>query len=129
MDNWPLMDVLPLLAEAAAAPEGGGGGGALPFDLPFFVPLILIGVLFYFMLIRPERKMSAQMADMLKTLMKNDHVVTIGGIYGTVVNVNEGSDVVTIRVDENTNAKLRVRRSAISAIVKDDETPAKEETA
>jgi len=129
MDNWPLIDVLPLLAEAAAAPEGGGGGGALPFDLPFFVPLILIGVLFYFMLIRPERKKSAQMADMLKTLKKNDHVVTIGGIYGTVVNVNEGSDVVTIRVDENTNAKLRVRRSAISAIVKDDETPAKEETA
>lgn len=129
MDNWPLIDVLPLLAEAAAAPEGGGGGGAMPFDLPFFVPLILIGVLFYFMLIRPERKKSAQMADMLKTLKKNDHVVTIGGIYGTVVNVNEGSDVVTIRVDENTNAKLRVRRSAISAIVKDDETPAKEETA
>lgn len=128
MDNWPLIDVLPLLAEAAAAPEGGGGGG-MPFDLPFFVPLILIGVLFYFMLIRPERKKSAQMADMLKTLKKNDHVVTIGGIYGTVVNVNEGSDVVTIRVDENTNAKLRVRRSAISAIVKDDETPAKEETA
>lgn len=129
MDNWPLIDVLPLLAEAAAAPEGGGGGGGMPFDLPFFVPLILIGVLFYFMLIRPERKKSAQMADMLKTLKKNDHVVTIGGIYGTVVNVNEGSDVVTIRVDENTNAKLRVRRSAISAIVKDDETPAKEETA
>src|SRR5690606_23573643 len=103
MDNWPLIDVLPLLAEAAAAPEGNGGNGALPFDLPFFVPLILIGVLFYFMLIRPERKKSAQMADMLKTLKKNDHVVTIGGIFGTVVNVNEGSDVVTIRVDENTN--------------------------
>jgi preprotein translocase subunit YajC len=128
MDNWPLINVLPLLAEAAAAPEGGEGGG-MPFDVPFFLPLILIGVLFYFMLIRPERKKSAQMADMLKNLKKNDRVVTIGGIYGTVVNVNEGSEVVTIRVDENTNAKLRVRRSAISAIVKDDETPAKEETA
>ena len=81
------------------------------------------------MLIRPERKKSAEAADMLKTLKKNDHVVTVGGIYGTVVNVQEGSDVVTIRVDENTNAKLRIRRSAISAIVKDEGSPGKEEPA
>lgn len=102
-----------LLAEGEAAPAGG-------FDPSFLLPMVLIGVLFYFMLIRPERKKSAEAADMLKGLKKNDHVVTIGGIFGTVVNVQDGSDVVTLRVDENTNAKLRVRRSAISAIVKDD---------
>jgi preprotein translocase subunit YajC len=115
---------LSLLAQAA-----GDARPANPFDLSFFFPIILIGILFYFMLIRPERKKSAAIADLLKGLKKNDHVVTVGGIYGTVVNVSEGSDIVTIRVDENTNAKLRVRRSAISAIVKDDETPGKEEVA
>jgi preprotein translocase subunit YajC len=117
---------LSLLAEAAG--EGRPASGS-PFDLSFFFPIILIGILFYFMLIRPERKKSAAVADLLKGLKKNDHVVTIGGIYGTVVNVSDGSDIVTLRVDENTNAKIRIRRSAISAIVKDDEKPGKEEEA
>jgi preprotein translocase subunit YajC len=115
-----LLSMAPLLAQAEgaaepAAPAGGGAGG-----YSILLPMVIIGVLFYFMLIRPERKKQADMADLLKGLKKNDHVVTIGGIYGTVVNVQEGSDVITIRVDENTNAKLRLRRSAISAIVKDD---------
>jgi preprotein translocase subunit YajC len=126
--------LLPLLAEAAeaggdaaggGAAGGGGGGEGFP---TFFIPVLLIGILFYFMLIRPERKKSAEQQDMLKGLKKNDHVVTIGGIYGTVVNVNEAAETVTIRVDENSNAKLRLRRSAISAIVK-DEPPSKEEPA
>lgn len=117
---------LSLLAEAAG--EGRPPGGS-PFDLSFFFPIILIGILFYFMLIRPERKKSAAVADLLKGLKKNDHVVTIGGIYGTVVNVSDGSDIVTLRIDENTNAKMRIRRSAISAIVKEDEKQGKEEDA
>jgi preprotein translocase subunit YajC len=124
--------LFPLLAEAAeAGGDAAGGGGAAGGEggFPtFFIPVLLIGILFYFMLIRPERKKSAEQADMLKGLKKHDYVVTIGGIYGTVVNVNEGQDIVTIRVDENTNAKLDVRRSAISAIVKDSsgkEEPAK----
>lgn len=125
MDIGPVIGIALLAQGEGAAPPAAGS----PFDISFFFPVILIGILFYFMLIRPERKKSAAMADLLKGLKKNDHVVTIGGIYGTVVNVSEGSDVVTIRVDENTNAKLRIRRSAISAIVKDDETPAKEEGA
>lgn len=123
MQNWLVMNVT-LWAEAGAAKPGSPFG-----DISFFFPVIMIGILFYFMLIRPERKKSAEAADMLKTLKKNDHVVTVGGIYGTVVNVQENSDIITIRVDENTNAKLRVRRSAISGIVKDDESPGKEENA
>jgi preprotein translocase subunit YajC len=115
-----------LLAEAAG---GGGKPAGTPFDITFFLPILVIGILFYFMLIRPERKKSADAADMLKQLKKNDRVVTVGGIYGTVVNVSEGSETVTIRVDENTNAKLRVRRSAITAIVKDDDAAGKEEVA
>jgi preprotein translocase subunit YajC len=119
MESWLTSLLMPLVAQAnkgnAQAPPAG-------FDFTFFLPMILIGVLFYFMIMRPERKRSAGQQEMLKALKKNDHVVTIGGIFGTVVNVQENSDIVTIRVDENTNAKLRVRRSAISSVVKDDET-------
>lgn len=120
-----VLDVMlaPLLAqEGGAAPDSG-------FNPGFLLPMVLIGILFYFMLIRPERKKSAEAADMLKTLKKNDHVITIGGIYGTIVNIQDGTDVVTVRVDDNNNTKLRLRRSAISAIVKDEPAPAKEDTA
>lgn len=121
MQDWLATNLIPLVAQAE------GGEAAPGLDLPFFVPVIIIGILSYFLLIRPERKRSAETADLLKSLKKNDHIVTIGGIYGTIVNVQEGSDTITIRVDENTNTKLRIRRSAVSAIVKDDDGEKKEE--
>src|SRR5690554_3727878 len=120
MQDWLATNLIPLVAQAE------GGEAAPGLDLPFFVPVIIIGILLYFLLIRPERKRSAETADLLKSLKKNDHIVTIGGIYGTIVNVQEGSDTITIRVDENTNTKLRIRRSAVSAIVKDDDGEKKE---
>jgi preprotein translocase subunit YajC len=119
MESWLTSLLMPLVAQANKGPAQAPPAG---FDFTFFLPMILIGVLFYFLIMRPERKRRAGQQEMLKQLKKNDHVVTIGGIYGTVVNVQENSDTVTIRVDENTNAKLRVRRSAISSVVKDDET-------
>ena len=55
---------------------------------------------------------------MLEALQKNDRVVTIGGIYGVVVNAAKGTEDVMIRVDESSNTKLRVLRSAISRVVR-----------
>ncbi len=66
--------------------------------LPSFAPLIAIGVLFYVMLIRPERRKQAAVRSMLDDLKKNDRVVTIGGIRGTVVSVRREIDEVTIKV-------------------------------
>ena len=51
---------------------------------PLF-PFLMIAVLFYLLMIRPERRKRAELAEMLQNLKKNDRVVTIGGIYGTVV--------------------------------------------
>jgi preprotein translocase subunit YajC len=99
---------------AAAADESGGLWGLLAG--PMF-PLIVIFVLFYFMLIRPERRRRATLNQMLDNLKKNDRVVTAGGIVGTVVNVQKGSEEVTIKVDESTNTKLRVVRSSIARVV------------
>jgi preprotein translocase subunit YajC len=88
----------------------------------WWVPLLIIGVLFYFMLIRPEKRKRAELNEMLRNLKKNDRVVTIGGIHGTIVNVQEGSEEVTIRVDENTNTRLRVQRNSVAQVVTAKET-------
>jgi len=83
--------------------------------------VILIGVLFYLMLIRPEHRKRAELKTMLESIKKNDQVVTIGGLKGSIVNVQKDSDEVTIKVDETNNTKLRVLRSAIARVISDDQ--------
>lgn len=87
------------------------------------LPLIIIlGALFYFVLIHPERKRRRQHDQMLKSLKKNDRVLTVSGIYGTVVNVNNNNaGDITIKVDESSNAKLRITRSSIGQILTEGE--------
>ncbi len=96
-------------------------------SLTSLLPFIMIGLLFYFMLIRPERKKRADTVLMLENMKKNDRVITIGGIHGVVVNVQKDSDEVTLRVDDSNNTKLRVLRSAISRIVSDGDGTDKNE--
>ena len=99
------------------AAEGNPPGGGM---LTMLMPLLLIGVLFYFMLIRPEKRKQADVQRMQQGLKKNDRVLTIGGIIGVVVNTQQGSDEVTLRVDDTTNTRIRVVRSAISRIFSAD---------
>lgn len=110
----------PLLAQEPAAPSFLEELLRGPWPL-----LLLLGVMFYLILIRPERRKRAEMSKMLEELKKNDRVVTIGGIYGTVVNVQKGSEDVTLRVDENNNTRMRVLRSAISRVVTDTDAETK----
>ncbi|MDD5236985.1 MAG: preprotein translocase subunit YajC, partial [Candidatus Omnitrophica bacterium] len=63
------------------------------------LPLILIFVIFYFLLIRPQKQREKEHQKMLNSVAKNDDVITSGGIHGTVVNVKDKT--VIIRVDEN----------------------------
>ncbi|MDP2942939.1 MAG: preprotein translocase subunit YajC [Candidatus Omnitrophota bacterium] len=79
-----------------------------------FLPLILIFVVFYFLLIQPQRKQKKQHEQMIKNLGKNDEVVTSGGIHGTILNVKETT--VVLRVDDN--AKLEVEKYSIAAVTK-----------
>jgi len=75
-----------------------------------FLPMILIFVVFYFFLIRPQRKKDKQVKDMLANLKHGDRVCTIGGIYGTIVNIKD--DTITLSVG-NDNVKLVFARWAI----------------
>lgn len=113
------------LAVAAAlfaqdAPEGGAAPDAGQSMAMSLLPFVAIFVVFYFLMIRPQRREQARRQDMLSAVKKNDRVVTAGGIYGVVTNVNRDSDEVTIRVDETTNTKLRITLSSIARIAGDE---------
>ncbi len=81
----------------------------------WWLPLLAVGVLFYFMMIRPQRREQAKRQSLLDALKKNDKVVTIGGIIGTIAAIAPDSDEVTIKVDDNT--RIRFRRSSIQQVI------------
>ena len=88
------------------------------------IPLVMTMLLMYLLLMRPEQKKRKEMEKLLAGIKKNDHVVTVGGIYGTVVAAAADSRFVTIRVDDSTGTKLKVLRSAISHVGAPDEAEA-----
>ena len=99
-----------------AAQEQGPAGGL--FGMLW--PLLAIGLLFWFLLIRPQQREKKQREGMLSELKKSDRVVTAGGIYGVVTNVHREADEVTIKVDEAANVKLRVTVGSIARILIDE---------
>lgn len=102
-----------LFADGAKEPLGG-------MITQILVMVVPIGVIFWFLIIRPQRKEAAKRQEMIGAIKKNDRVVTIGGIYGVVTNVQSDKGKVTIRVDDN--AKLEVAQSAIARIVIGDDS-------
>ena len=82
--------------------------------LPSHVPLTIIAVMFYMLMMAPLRRERQQHVSMLEGLKKNDNVVTIGGLKGTVTNVKDNE--VTLRVDDSNNTRIRVLKSSISRI-------------
>ncbi len=78
-----------------------------------FLPIVAIGLVFYFLVIAPANKQRKKTQEMLSALQKGDRVLTTGGIYGTVQGV-EG-EVVYLKIAEN--VKVKVARSAISGVV------------
>jgi preprotein translocase subunit YajC len=106
-----------LLAEDAPQPAEGQAGSGLLNMLVWFVP---IGFLFWFLLIRPQRQEQARRQALLSAVKPNDRVITAGGIYGVVTNVHREADVVTIKVDESNNTKLRVSLGAIARVLPEE---------
>ncbi len=120
-----------LFAQDAAAPAGGAGKDAAAADggflggFGFFIPVIGALILFYFLMMRPEQKKRSELQELLKNLKKNQHVETVGGIHGVVANVQER--YVTVRIDDATNTKIKVLRSAIARVVTNDDMKTSEE--
>lgn len=93
---------------AQATPPGGSGW-------PLMLLFGLMFVIMYFFILRPQRKKEQERKAMLSRVRKNDHVVTTGGIHGVVVSVKENE--LLVRVDDTKDVKLRIDRSAISALI------------
>ncbi len=95
---------------------GAPAGGEQPNPLAMFLPLVLIFIVFYFFIIRPQKKKEDVRKKMIEAVKKGDRVVTIGGLHGSIAQVDEAS--VLLQVD--TNTKLRVEKSAIANVVTKD---------
>jgi preprotein translocase subunit YajC len=102
-----------------AADQAAGGGSAFGWlsILTLWVPIIL---LFYWLLIRPQRQEQAKRQAMLAALKKNDRVIAAGGIYGVVADIDREANRVTVKVDETTNTRLRVTLSSVIPILQDE---------
>lgn len=115
------MTLFELLAQATQ--PTGTGSGAAPPDMFFrtIFPLLLVVVVFYFFLWRGQSKERKKFEDMLNALKKGDRVLTIGGMFGTVVDVRDRE--VVLKVDETNNVKIRFTRAAIKEVLSAEAMP------
>jgi preprotein translocase subunit YajC len=97
--------------QTATGGQAGGGFEQLYGMLMLIVPM---GLFFYFFMIRPESKRRKEREQVLNSVKVKDKVVTIGGLHGTVVDV-EPTEIV-ILVDPKKDVKLRFRRSAVDSV-------------
>lgn len=97
----------PAYAQTAAAAPGGAAAFAQ------FVPLILIFVIMYFLMIRPQQKKAAQHRAMVEALKKGDTVVTSGGIIGKVTSVRDNE----VEVEIAPQVRIKVVRATVAQVV------------
>jgi preprotein translocase subunit YajC len=98
----------------------GSSSSSKSNPLVTFAPIILIGVVMYFLLIRPQRRRQRQAMDLLKQVSEGDEVITTGGLYG-FINAIDGD---TVWLDIADNVEIRIHRSSISRKVDPDKEPA-----
>jgi len=97
-----------------------GGGGAQGSANPFlsFLPLLLILLIMYFLIMRPQAKKQKERERMLASLKKGDKVVTIGGIHGKIMGFKNNDQVLVLKIDDN--VKIEVDRTAIASVLKSE---------
>ena len=102
------MEILDFFIASAHAQDAGAPGGLMSF-----LPLIVIFVIFYFLLIRPQMKRAKEHKQLVSQLASGDEVVTNGGLLGRISNV--GESFVTVEMADN--VKIKVQRHAIASVM------------
>lgn len=100
------------MAYAMAPPGGGSGAGGDMNTLLSFIPMVLIFVVFYFLLIRPQQKKAKDHKNLLDNLKKGDAVITQGGLIGKIASISD--QVVTLEVADK--VRVRVVRQQIAGV-------------
>ncbi len=96
-------------AHAAAAPAPAGGG------MEMIIMLAVFGLVFYFMIYRPQAKRVKEHKGLMASLAKGDEVLTQGGIVGKIVKVSDEKDFIVVSVSDNT--EVTVQKAAINAVL------------
>ncbi len=115
--NW-LLGISSAMAETAdaagtTAADATQEVSAVASIVSLVLPLLLMGLVFYFMLIRPQRKKDKKVKEMLDALKPGDRVTTIGGIYGTITSIKE--DTITLAIGQQ-RTEMVVARWAIRSV-------------
>ncbi len=100
------MNIAYAMGQGGAASGGAGG-------FTSFVPLILMFVIFYFLLIRPQQKKTKEHRQMIDNLKTGDRIVTGGGLHGRITGVQENA--LTVEIAEK--VRVKVNRASVSAII------------
>ena len=101
-----------MLAEAAPTPDGGGGMGWIGM----IVYLVVIFGLMYFIAIRPQKKQQKKQQEMLAAMEIGDSVMTTGGFFGVIIDIND--DVVIVEFGSNKNCRIPMDKAAIAKVEK-----------
>jgi preprotein translocase subunit YajC len=103
--------------------QGGAAGGSQG-GFGAFIPLILMFVIFYFLLIRPQQKKTKEHRQMIESLKKGDRIVTSGGIHGRVTGITEN----TITVEIADKVRVKLNRGNVAGVMQQGGQAPKEET-
>src|SRR5215212_5693918 len=104
------------LLHHVALAQAEGGGSALNLA----VPLVLMGVLFYFLLIRPQQRRARAQRDLVSSVEVGDEIMTAGGILGTVTAIDDDDELLTVEVAPGTRIRV-VKRAVQQRFVEEDE--------
>jgi preprotein translocase subunit YajC len=107
--NLSLAEMTPLLAQAAPA-----GAAKPPGIEQMLVPMVLFGVIVYFMILRPQKQREKQLREMVENLKTGDEVV-VNGIYGVVANLKDGATL-TLKIADN--VRIEVDKKAVTPVAK-----------
>lgn len=100
-----------VISMAPQPPDGGQQQGPGMF-LSFIVPMIFVGLIFYFVLIKPQKKQHQEVQKMRDNLKEGANIITTGGIHGTVKKVKD--DIVTLQVADN--VRIKINRASIGTV-------------
>jgi preprotein translocase subunit YajC len=126
MGNLAAWILLLAVDPPATAPAGGESSG-LSNIWALAPPVVVMIVFFYFLLFLPQKRERQKQENFHKNLKKNDRVVTIGGVVGTIVNIEPEGKLITLKVDDNTRMTF-VREAIQRKHGEGSETPALKET-
>ena len=109
-----------MISEAFAMGQTGGQAGGAG-GIAGFLPIIILFVIFYFLLIRPQQKKAKEQREMISNLKKGVRIITSGGIYGTIISIDD----TTIGLEIAEKIKIKITRGNVAAVVSDTTTNSK----